>query len=65
MPFSDCGPLSNPDNGVVQHTSGTTYGQTATYQCDTGYMMNGISTRLCAANGVWTNTPPTCEALSK
>ena len=42
----DCGTLSNPAKGHVSHT-GTTYGKTATYSCNTGYDLEGTSTRTC------------------
>ena len=39
----DCGSLTDPDNGSVHHTAGTTNGQTATYSCYTGYNLVGNS----------------------
>ena len=33
----DCGSLTNPANGRVDHTPGTTPGQAAIYICNTGY----------------------------
>ena len=57
----DCGTLTNPVNGQVNHTFGTTFGQTATYSCDTGYNLVGGTTRTCQATGVWSGSTPSCQ----
>ena len=59
----DCGTLPNPANGRVDNTAGTTFGQTATYSCNTGYNLVGNSTCLCQATGVWSGSAPTCEGM--
>ena len=59
----NCGNLTNPDNGQVNHTSGTTFGQNATYSCNTGYNLVGNSTRTCQATGNWSGSPPTCAGI--
>ena len=59
----DCGTLSNPANGQVSHTDGTTYGETATYSCNTGYNRVGGSTRTCQAAGTWSGSEPTCQSM--
>ena len=56
----DCGPLSNPANGQVDITSGTSINSVATYSCYTGYNVTGESTRICTADGQWTPAAPTC-----
>ena len=56
----DCGPLSNPANGQVDISSGTTLNSVATYSCYTGYNVTGESTRICTADGQWTSSAPTC-----
>ena len=58
----DCGNLSDPANGQV-NTSGTTFGQTVTYSCNTGYSLAGNSTRTCQATGNWSGSAPTCQGL--
>ena len=60
----DCGTLTNPANGQVSHTAGTTFGQTATYSCDTGYNLVGDSIRRCQADGMWSGNEPTCISKS-
>ena len=59
----DCDTLPDPANGRVNDTSGTTFGQTATYNCNTGYNLVGNSTRMCQATGVWSGSAPTCEGM--
>ena len=54
----DCGNLTNPANGQVIHTAGTTYGQRATYSCNTGYNLVGGTTRTGQATGVWVGSAP-------
>ncbi len=33
----------------------------ATYTCDTGYTLNGGTTRICRSDGIWSGSAPTCE----
>ena len=56
----DCGGLSSPQNGQVILTN-TTFGSTATYQCDEGFNLIGDMQRICQSNGVWSGNEPTCE----
>ena len=57
----DCRDLTAPANGRVDHPDGTTFGETATYSCNTGYNLVGNSTRMCEAAGVWSGSEPACE----
>lgn len=59
--FADCGELVAPGNGSVDTTAGTTFGLTATFQCDNGYDLVGDATRQCQADATWSNADPTCE----
>ena len=59
----DCGTLTNPANGLVSYSGRTTFGQTATYSCNTGYNLVGSSTRTCQATGVWSGSAPTCRRM--
>ena len=59
----NCGSLPDPANGSVNHTAGTTFGQTATYSCNTGYNLVGDSTRTCQATGNWSGSAPTCQSM--
>jgi hypothetical protein len=40
--------------------SGKTYGQTVSYTCNQGYILDGATTLKCEENG-WSNSPPTCK----
>ena len=57
----NCGPLTNPNNGQVDTSPGTIFESTATYTCDTGYILSGSQSRTCGADGMWTSTEPTCS----
>ena len=59
----DCGVLTNPNSGHVSHTGGTTFGQTATYSCNTGYRLLGGHARTCQATGRWSGSAPTCQGM--
>jgi CUB/sushi domain-containing protein len=59
-----CSSLSNPANGTVSTAGGTTYGQTASYTCNTGYNRNGSPTRTCQASGQWSGSAPTCDIVN-
>ena len=59
----DCGNLTDPANGQVTLTAGTTFGLTATYRCNTGYTLVGDSTRTCQVTGNWSGSAPTCEGM--
>ena len=59
----DCNNLTDPDNGQVTLTAGTTFGQNATYSCDPGYNLVGDSTRTCQATRDWSGNEPTCEGV--
>ena len=56
----DCGDLQDPSNGTVTLT-GTTLGSMATYECDDGFILMGLSQRTCNNSGEWNGTAPTCE----
>ena len=59
----DCGTLTNPANGQVNHTAGTIFGRTATYSCNTGYNLVGDNTCTCEATGAWPGSVPTCQGV--
>lgn len=57
----DCGPLTNPVDGMVDTAGGTTFGNEATYSCINNYELIGPPTRVCMQDGVWSETEPTCN----
>ena len=58
-----CPVLENPENGDVTST-GQTPGDTASYVCSQGYILDGVSTRTCQESGIWTGDAPTCNRKS-
>ena len=63
----DCGNLPAPSNGAVQITT-TTVGGVATYQCNTGFDLVGVSTRTCQTVGQsaqWSDSAPQCNRESR
>ena len=58
-----CPMLSNPENGVVDVTD-RTLGNTATYTCDTGHVLEGESSRTCMPNAMWSDDEPVCIGRS-
>ena len=59
----NCGNLTDPADGQVNHTAGTTFRQTATYSCNTGYSLVEDNTRTCQATGTWSGSAPTCQGM--
>ena len=59
----DCSSLTDPSNGQVNHTAGTTLRQTATYSCIIGYNLVGDSIRTCQAIGNWSGSASTCLGI--
>ena len=51
----------DPDNGRVDYE--TTLGSTATYTCNTGYQLDGDSTRTCQSDETWSGSAPTCTRM--
>ena len=56
----DCGNAPDIVDGVVTHSS-TTVGSTATYSCNTGFQINGESTRTCLTSRSWSGPVPICQ----
>ena len=55
--------LDPPMDGRLNITPSTTApgGMMATYSCDDGHSLVGVSTRECQMDGSWTESAPTCE----
>ena len=54
-----CKRLTNPVNGQVQQPTTIVEGSIAVYTCNSGYILNGVSSRTCRS-GLWTNSAPIC-----
>ena len=53
----DCGSPPSIIDGTSGTPSGTTFGGTVTYSCNTGYILSGSATVICLASGIWDTTP--------
>ena len=42
--------------------SGTTIGSVASYSCDDGYVIDGLSTRICQDQQTWSGSEPQCRS---
>ncbi|CAG5134438.1 unnamed protein product, partial [Candidula unifasciata] len=43
--------------------SGTTFGSSATYKCNEGFVMEGSNTVFCDADGAWNSSAPICKIV--
>ena len=57
----NCGPLSAPFGGSIVVTS-TSFQGIATYACNKGLTLMGVSQRQCQANEQWSGSAPTCQS---
>ena len=56
----NCGNPDVPGNGQGQFTS-TIFNSVVTYTCDSGYALQGASSRTCQSNGEWSASVPQCN----
>ncbi|XP_078589882.1 uncharacterized protein LOC144870048 [Branchiostoma floridae x Branchiostoma japonicum] len=56
-----CPVLDSPDNGAV--AGDHLFGDVATYSCDTGYELEGVTTRTCQADQTWSDAPSVCNKI--
>lgn len=56
-------PPGAPTNGTAGTATGTSFGDTVTYDCDGNFRLVGSATSTCGADGEWTPAP-TCECES-
>ncbi len=59
-----CGSPPTITNGMMISSTGTTFGETATYTCSTGYQRSGSATITCQASGSW-STAPVCTGKTQ
>ncbi len=60
---SNCGSLSNPQNGQVEIRSTEDGDSFAEYTCDEGFNLVGSPIRLCLSNGMYNGSAPVCEGM--
>ena len=55
-----CPTLVPPADGNLV-LSGNTFGETANYTCNTGFILEGDPTLTCGGDGQWIGSPPVCN----
>ena len=55
----ECPLLSDPADGRVLVTD-RTFTNNATYECDEGFFLSGMTSRQCQADMTWSGTEPDC-----
>ena len=59
-----CPTLANPPNGTVSNPS-VDFQAEATYTCvNDSFYLDGPATRICQADGQWSDTEPSCISKS-
>ena len=56
----NCGQPDDPDDNGRVDVGTTTFGSTATYSCNAGYILTGSETVECQADRSWSDTAPAC-----
>ena len=55
---ADCGAPPSPVNGsLLQPNTNTTEGSVVVFQCDPGFVPEGVMTAVCGRDGQWTPNP--------
>ena len=57
----DCDVLEDIANGYVDFGK-TSFGSTATYNCNSGFVLVGKGLRRCSEDGQWSGVEPSCES---
>ncbi|XP_070615960.1 sushi repeat-containing protein SRPX2 [Erythrolamprus reginae] len=61
---SRCPTLKAPEHGYLSCTSaGDNYGAVCEYQCDGGYELEGIHSRVCQSSRQWSSSQPRCTPM--
>ena len=56
-----CPTIDPPSNSGLEIAGPGGYEDVATYSCDTGFSLVGMSERSCQSDGTWSGSEPTCE----
>nr|XP_015201270.1 PREDICTED: sushi, von Willebrand factor type A, EGF and pentraxin domain-containing protein 1 [Lepisosteus oculatus] len=61
--LAECEPPLEPEHGFIS-LSDTALGSLVQYSCDEGYELEGQTVRQCVSGRQWSDTAPTCKAVS-
>ena len=50
-------------NGTLSQPATARFGDSATYTCNSGYVLTGTAASTCRADQSWSNPPPSCEPI--
>ena len=63
--IGQCPKLLSPPNGMISCSLGddniTSYEDTCSFTCNTGYELTGSDTRTCQSDGSWSGTDTVCR----
>ena len=63
----NCSLLNMPNNGIINCSLGddgiSSYEDTCSYTCNTGYELTGSSERTCQSDGSWSGSPVSCVIM--
>ncbi|XP_019619706.1 PREDICTED: P-selectin-like [Branchiostoma belcheri] len=58
-----CPTLSAPNNGALSPLGPHGYQTVVTFTCNPGYVLNGVTSATCQADGTWSHPVPTCTPV--
>ncbi|XP_053408490.1 sushi, von Willebrand factor type A, EGF and pentraxin domain-containing protein 1-like isoform X2 [Mercenaria mercenaria] len=59
--IKNCGNLTDPPNGTVDLSNGTTYQSVGKYSCNIGYTLQGDNSTICTETGKWKTHDVECK----
>ena len=48
---------------MISYTNSTKFNSSAVYSCNDDYVLKGETTRVCQADGEWSNSDSTCVGM--
>ncbi|XP_078692370.1 P-selectin-like isoform X2 [Branchiostoma floridae x Branchiostoma belcheri] len=58
-----CPTLVAPANGALTPIGANSYRTVVTFTCNSGYVLNGVTSATCQADGTWSGPVPTCTPV--
>ena len=63
--FSACGSINAPTDGSVSYSNDLLVESIATFTCNEGHVIAGLSQLVCLSSGAWSESSPTCPIVGK